>query len=407
VRIAIVNTHYYPEDIGGAERSLRFLAESLVAEGHECAVFCVGSSPRFMQLNGVQLTSIASGECSAKGIDTGKGVRKGLWHLRDTYDSRSAEKIARHVARFKPDLVNTNNLLGISAALWRKLHDMGIPIVHTLRDYYLMCPNTAFFRNGRPCRDRCNSCRILGLPRLVATRYVRCVVGNSHFILNRHLQAGAFAKATCEVIYNAYTPGAPVEARRHSKVGQLTFGYIGRLAPSKGIRLLLESLQSVLILHPGTVSLRVAGEGDPDYVAELREAATGLPVQFLGRMAPAEFYDSVDVTVVPSLWEEPLARVIFESFAHGVPVLASNLGGSPEIILPGATGWLFDPRQPASLHHAMVDAANQLSGLQYSGYSQRCIESAQAFSPEKLVTNYLRAFRSVLSQRPAAVAVNP
>ena len=221
------------------------------------------------------------------------------------------------------------------------------------------------------------------------------------------MQAGAFAKATCEVIYNAYTPGAPVEARRHSKVGQLTFGYIGRLAPSKGIRLLLESLQSVLILHPGTVSLRVAGEGDPDYVAELREAATGLPVQFLGRMAPAEFYDSVDVTVVPSLWEEPLARVIFESFAHGVPVLASNLGGSPEIILPGATGWLFDPRQPASLHHAMVDAANQLSGLQYSGYSQRCIESAQAFSPEKLVTNYLRAFRSVLSQRPAAVAVNP
>jgi glycosyltransferase involved in cell wall biosynthesis len=146
--------------------------------------------------------------------------------------------------------------------------------------------------------------------------------------------------------------------------------------------------------HP--MVLRIAGTGEMDYVRSLRERAKDWPIELIGKAAPAAFYESVDVTVVPSLWHEPLARVIFESFAHGVPVLASSRGGSPELVVPGKTGWLFDPSEEGALERTIGQAFGEMQAARGTSLSSECLNESQRFLPARVVESHLRAFERMV-----------
>lgn len=394
MRIAIVNSHYYPDEHGGAERSLRFLAEAAVARGHECTVFTTGEVRESAEINGVGVERFS---LRRRPASSAAARAKIIWHLRDTYSSAGAVQMSNAIRAFNPSVAHTNNLSGISVALWGCLKRSGIPIAHTLRDYYLMCPNTAQFRDGHSCANRCAPCRFMGAPRLAATRHVKTVIGNSRFVLDTHLRLGAFAEANHEVIYNGYEAPVCVEPRPAVPDSRpLTVGFIGRLAPTKGVEMLIDAFAGVAPAVTRPLRLRIAGTGDAEYVGQLRDQACGLNVEFVGKVSPAAFYESVDVTVVPSLWHEPLARVIFESFAHGVPVIASSRGGSPELVVPERTGWLFDPGEPKALEQAIADAACKLPHAAGSSLSATCLAEAQRFLPGRVVDSHLTAFERLL-----------
>ncbi len=157
MRIAIVNSHYYPDEHGGAERSLRFLAEAAVARGHQCTVFTTGDTRESTELNGVghralqpsQATrGIGRRACQADVAPAGHVQLRGRGG-----DGQRDSALRRRMSR------TPEQPFGISVALWGCLRRMGIPIAHTLRDYYLICPNTAQFRNGVSCGSRCGACR--------------------------------------------------------------------------------------------------------------------------------------------------------------------------------------------------------------------------------------------------------
>jgi glycosyltransferase involved in cell wall biosynthesis len=394
MRIAIINSHYYPDEHGGAERSLRFLAEAAVARGHVCTVFTTGEARESTELNGVGIERFS---LRKRPTATAAARAKLLWHLRDTYSSAGAVEMANAIKQFAPDVAHTNNLSGISVALWGCLRRLGIPIAHTLRDYYLICPNTAQFRNGQSCANRCGACRVMGAPRIAATRHVNTVIGNSHFVLESHLKLGAFESAHHDVIYNGYEAPITMDPREAVPASRaLTVGFIGRLAPTKGVEMLIDAFARAATSSGRAMVLRIAGTGDQEYVDGLRAMARDLPVQFAGKMTPAAFYDSVDLTVVPSLWHEPLARVIFESFAHGVPVLASSRGGSPELVVPGRTGWLFDPSEEGALGSALSTAAEQLQSANGVSLSAECLRESQRFLPDRVVDSHLRAFEQLV-----------
>lgn len=393
MRIAIVNSHYYPDEHGGAERSLRFFAEAAVALGHECTVFTTGEKRESTELNGVGIERFSLRKRLAS---SASGHAKLLWHLRDTYSSAGAVEMANAIRRFAPHVAHTNNLSGISVALWGCLRRLEIPVAHTLRDYYVICPNTAQFRNGVSCGSRCGACRLMSAPRIAATRHVNTVIGNSQFVLESHLRAGAFPDARQDVIYNGYEAPAPIKPR-DSVSQDFTLGFIGRLAPTKGVELLIDAFARAAAASSRAMKLRIAGVGDVEYVRTLRDRAEGAPVEFIGKVAPASFYDSIDVTVVPSLWHEPLARVIFESFAHGVPVLASARGGSPELVVPGRTGWLFDPSEEGALERAIGQAISDVQAPSGAMLSTACLSESRRFLPERVVESHLRAFERMVS----------
>ena len=391
MRIAIVNSHYYPDEPGGTERSLRFLVEAAVARGHTCTVFTTGDRRHRTQINGVHVERFNVGTPPSEHSDASVPF---LWHLRDAYSSGVAEEMSDAIVRFRPDVTHTNNLAGISVSLWARLKNRGIPIAHTLRDYYLMCPKRMQFRRGRPCGSSCSACKVMGLPRLRATKNVNTVIGNSRFILEKHLRAGAFSGAHREVIYNAYRPPRIVSPRRKVPTDRpLVVGYIGRLQESKGVEDLIKSFREAAATSSREMMLQIAGSGDSHYVTHLKNLAANSPVRFLGTVMPPNFYDAVDITVVPSLWDEPLARVILESFAHGVPVLASIMGGSPELVVNGRTGWLFDPEESSALQAVLTQAIEESAETKYERLSISCVTDSQRFLPDRVLDNYVAALQ--------------
>ncbi|BCS55012.1 hypothetical protein GSbR_17930 [Geobacter sp. SVR] len=136
--------------------------------------------------------------------------------------------------------------------------------------------------------------------------------------------------------------------------------------PSKGIELLLDTF----INHsPESWSLVIAGSGKIEYETYLKNKFSHERVDFIGRVQPEIFFEKIDFTVVPSLWEDTYPGVVFESFFFGVPVLGSNRGGIPEMIQEGVNGVLFDPDDCCSLYALMGDVAANREYWQTSSHA--------------------------------------
>lgn len=131
-------------------------------------------------------------------------------------------------------------------------------------------------------------------------------------------------------------------------------GYVGTLAPHKGAHVLLESLAGL----PGDWTLQVAGNPslDPSYAARLRALARDdARVRFVGPVAPADMralWGQLDLLVLPSLWWENSPLSVLEGLAAGLPVVASRIGGVPEL-LPEGAGLLVPPGDRGALREAL------------------------------------------------------
>jgi glycosyltransferase involved in cell wall biosynthesis len=139
-------------------------------------------------------------------------------------------------------------------------------------------------------------------------------------------------------------------------------GYVGRLAPIKDLGTLLAGIE-LARRQAGSLRLTVVGDGDERAALETRAAELGLAdaVQFLGwRRDLAAVYSSMDLFALTSLNEGTPVSLI-EAMAAGVPVVATAVGGVPDVVSDGTTGVLVPPRQPAALAAAIVDAVTRPS----------------------------------------------
>lgn len=396
MKILFINTLYTPNLVGGAERVVQSLAEGAVEAGHRSVVVSMGPQ------KGVRTTWVKGVKAYYVGLknfywplenNKAPGVIKPLWHALDTYNPLMTREIARILDKERPDLVHTHTLAGFSTLSWRPVKQRGLPLVHTLHDYYLRCPKTTMFRNGRNCQGRCAQCLPFSLPRRHHTNQVDVVTGVSKFTLERHLQYDFFSNTPeRRVIYNGFKVEAePSTSRPGSRSLPIRFGYLGRLDPTKGIENLLISVNT---LPAGSWSLKIGGRGPTGYVDHVRATYGSPAVEFLGYVAANDFFEEIDVLVVPSVWHEPSPRVISEAFAHGVPVLGSNRGGIPELIEDGHTGFLFDPELSNNLAQKLrqfTDDPGIIGRMQ-----DACLEKAKSLLPENITVQYLEVYADAI-----------
>ncbi|HEX7126918.1 MAG TPA: glycosyltransferase family 4 protein [Thermodesulfobacteriota bacterium] len=397
-KVLLCNTLYHPNVLGGAERSVQLLAESLVERGHAAVVVSLGRerARRTDEVRGVRVHYLPLRNLYWPfGGPAPAAARRALWHALDSYNPRMAAEVGAVLDEERPDLVHTHTIAGFSAAVWRAARQRGLPLVHTLRDQYLLCPRTTMFRNGRDCETPCLSCRAYAWPRRRLTAQVDVVTGVSRFILDRHLGRGYFTDARRAVVYNACRPPArPPDAPVGARPGPLRIGYLGRLHPSKGVDRLVQAFCSI---EPGAAELWIAGTGRPDDEAALRAGAgTRADVRWLGFVEPEALLAAVDLLVVPSLWHDTAPRVVLEAFAHGVPVVGSTRGGIPELVAEGA-GWLFDPDDPGALAAVLRRCIERRDRLAAVGAAARA--HATRFSPEAVTAAYLEVYRRALEAR--------
>ena len=395
MKIAYINTFYAPDEIGGAEKSVRFLAESVVSNGHQATVITLGRQRESSELNGVRIERLPIAN-SYFPLDAGQqsSIPKLLWHLRDSYNSRAGSQIGDLINQIRPNIVHTNNLSGFSVATWNAIKSHQIRVIHTLRDYYLLCPNTAMFSHGKQCESRCGKCKLMGIPRAHATKHVDLVIGNSQFILDKHLQYGLFRESGHGVIYNAYAPRSTDSNRPQNYIH---VGYIGRLAPTKGVEVLIDAIKLLTEKRLTGILVTIAGDGEATYVNQLKQRASVLPIKFAGKVKPEDFYNQVHWVVVPSIWDEPLARVLFEAFSHGVPVIGSSTGGTPELITDPKLGLMYDnPGSAWSLAEKISEAIGIDKDSLWTTMSKACQAESQKFTPNKVYQNYFSAYQSII-----------
>jgi len=397
MRILLINNLYAPYVIGGAERSVQFLADSLKKNGDTPVVVC--GSPdkgiRTDQINGVKIYYVSIRNLYSP-FNNHKDFKmlSPFWNIIDTYNLWMAGTLGRILDMERPDVVHTNNLAGFSVSVWSEVKRRNLPLIHTLRDYYLICPRSTMFHNGKNCIDQCWYCRIYAFARKRMSRSVNSVVGNSRFIINCHLNHGYFSRAkNREVIFSAYTPKPMQATSSIPEARSLRLGYLGRLTPNKGIDHLLRSLQK---LPDKDYQLWIGGKGTEKHERWLKTRYQKPNIYFLGFVKPDKFFQNIDVLVVPSLWNDPLPRNIFEAYSNGVPVIGSNRGGIPEIIDIGTTGFVFDPDHPDTLLSLLIKI-KQNPDLLVRMRKSALIKS-QEFLPERSLSKYLDIYRKEILQ---------
>lgn len=393
MKILIVSTLYPPHVVGGAEKAAAQLAEGLVRRGHRVAVASLhpGADEVIDEQNGVRVYRLPLDNFYWPFGRNRKPnpVFRMAWHLRDMWNPTAARRIGRVLDAEQPDIVNTHNVCGFSLALWREVKRRNIRLVHTLHDYYLMCPRCTLFKGGRNCHERCSACKVLTFSHRRSARLPDAIVSVSQHALDEHTKRNYLRSVPATVIYNIQ--GSMAAGRRPQNTdaasADLVFGFIGRVEEVKGIETLLAA---TLQLHSPRWKLRIAGKGAEPYVKNLARRFPDPRIEWLGFTDAANFYSSVDVVVVPSLWAEPLPYVCVESLQAGKSLICALSGGIPEIARLSNVAEFFQAGNTDALAQKMNQALDEIAKWRNPGVPS--MERLAGFREEHIVDEYLHEY---------------
>ena len=365
LNILYTNTSYHPHVGGGAEVMLRAMAEGMAARGHTVSALVSADADARDSVNGIEVHRLKQRNVYWSFPQEARPTwKRMLWHGIDSNNLLMARPIREVMQKVQPDVIVSNNLSGLSVAVWQQAQRLKIPVVHVMHDYYLICPSVTMFKGGRICETACASCKVFRHPHAALSNKVTAVLAVSQSILKTHLAAGLFKNTPIKrVIYNARdlpepAPRAPLTKQKRP----LVFGFIGALTEVKGIEPLIRAFALASQEAPD-ITLLVAGAGEAGFEAHLRTLAPAHVVQFLGKVDAMAFFTQIDVCIAPSEWNDPLPGVVYEAISQGVPVIGTRRGGIPEIIQDGVNGMLFDPTEPKALPSVIVNAARDATAV--------------------------------------------
>ncbi|MCA1567947.1 MAG: glycosyltransferase [Acidobacteria bacterium] len=270
--------------------------------------------------------------------------------------------------RERPDVVHFHNTFPlVSPAAYHAARAEAVPVVQTLHNYRLLCPNAMLMREGRVCEDCLGRAVSWAGAARACYRESRAASGVTTLMLATHRALGTWREAVD--VYVALTEFARrkfveghlpadkivvkpnfVEAGIRPSEGPGDYAlFVGRLSPEKGVGVLLGAWRN--LPH---IPLKILGDGPliEEARAAAREGDLAPRVEVLGRRERSEVLDLMRrarVVVFPSQWYEGFPLTIAEAFACGVPVIASRLGAMEEIVADGRTGLHFTPGDAADL----------------------------------------------------------
>jgi len=183
----------------------------------------------------------------------------------------------------------------------------------------------------------------------------------------------------------------PVLARHRSSDAAFVIGHLGAFTEEKGQDV---AVAAAALLQPSLPRARFVLAGEGPLLAALRRNAPA-NVTFPGFISDrAAFYAGLDLFIMPSR-SEAWGLAALEAMAHGVPVIASDVGGLPEIVEPGNGGWLVSVGDPAALARAIMAAAADPDRLREQ--SEKAGARARCFSVERMVDQTEEFYRRFTS----------
>lgn len=363
MRLLLGNKYWYRK--GGAETYLFEIIEELEARGIDLVPF------------GMKHPDNLPSDFDRFFVDEVDYDRPARWHAklrtaqRIVYSFHSKQKMEELVATVRPDLAHLHNIYHqISPSVLGVLARRGIPVVMTLHDLKLACPNYKMRTHGEIC-ERC-----------VGGRYYhailhRCVRGSTlqstlcaveswvhrtfglyernvaRFIVPSRFYLGKMIASGIPETKLTFLPNFTHVSRFQPSYEPSDYCvYFGRLSDEKG---LLTLLRAMAALRRGR--LVIAGDGPLHALLAERIASDKIEnVELVGRKSGRELETlirSARFSLIPSEWYENCPLSGIESFASGTPVVAAAIGGLPELVDDGENGLLFRPFSAEDLAEKM------------------------------------------------------
>ncbi|MBD2231985.1 glycosyltransferase [Phormidium tenue] len=281
--------------------------------------------------------------------------------------SQTSYKAVRQTLRANSyDVVHVQNFFPlISPSVYYAAQAEGVPVVQTLRNYRLICPNALFFRDGQVCEDCVGKAipypgimhgcyrqskpasamvtAMISTHRALKTwdRQVNLFVALTQFAKQKLVEGGLAAdKIIVKPNFIDPDPG----------VGSGSGGfalYVGRLSVEKGLDTLINAWRQLAVPYP----LKIVGDGPLEDM--VKDATQTIPaIEWLGRRPMSEVHTlmgEASFLIFPSKWYETFGRVAVEAFAKGTPVVAAKIGAIAELVEAGRTGLVFEPGNAQSL----------------------------------------------------------
>lgn len=398
MRVLIINTYYAPEIIGGAEYSVKKLAETLVVLGHDVSVLCTFDEDKEESIDGVKIFRFKSRHCCrALNISSYSRFYRVLHRVQDLYNQKNVRSIEMLINKINPDVIHTNGLYDISPVVWKIAADKGVRVIHTLRDYYLTCPRVTCdcenAKNGE-CTAPKWYCKLQRKVNRVSSKYVDVVTAPSKKTLDLVLATGCFDKAEIKkVVPNAIDFDEKkmyeiwdARKKRLNSEETVKFVYLGALNESKGVKWLLEAFTKIQ-----NAELYFAGRGALE--KEILEASRcNSNIKFMGFLSEEntnKLLRESDVLICPSIWNEPFGRVILDAYKNAMPVIASNRGALPEIV-DNSTGVIVQSGDTNKLVDAINEYIINREKIVFQGWN--AMSKIHSFSLKQQAYNFLRLY---------------
>jgi glycosyltransferase involved in cell wall biosynthesis len=407
VKVLIANNFYYLR--GGACTYMFALTNLLEAKGHQIAPFAMHHPKNFNSSYSKYFVSYIDYVESLRDFSLTTGLKAAS---RAVYSREAKKKMEGLISDFEPDIAHLQNIHNhLTPSILYPLKENNIPVIWTLHDYKLICPNTSFLRDGKIC-ERCKKMRFYNAPitkckkgsimasllactesyihqLLRIQKYVDVFVAPSSFLKNKMIEYG-FDENRIVAMPNFISQD---EDSSSADVGDYIM-YSGRLSPEKGVDLLIEAARGIRGAH-----FIIAGDGPQREELERKAAdVTSSRIDFVGHQPQEKIRKltrAARFAVLPSKWYENCPYAILETFSLGKPVIGARIGGIPELINDGTNGLLFELDNVADLIEKIQCLLKDDSLVEGMGNKAR--EKANTeYSPDAYYENIMSVYKLAL-----------
>jgi glycosyltransferase involved in cell wall biosynthesis len=330
--------------------------------------------------------------------------------VRCTWSTEAHRDIRDIIRETRPQLMHVQNSFPlVSPSIYYAARAEGVPVIQSIRNYRLLCPNALFYRDNGVCEDcmgrrfawpgilhACYRNSRAGTAAIAAMQTIHGALGSwtskvDHFISlsefgrSKMIEGGLPAERISVKPNFVYPDPGPSDDEREVIL------FVGRISEEKGIETMVRAWEMV---HK-EVPLVIAGRGPAsDLVKDASDRFEG--VTWLGGQTIDRIYDLMGratAVLFPSEWYETFGRVVIEAYSRSTPVIASNLGAITELVTPGETGLLFEPGCPESLADAARAMWSDPSGTRQMGQNGRSL-----FEAHYTVEQHLSLIDDIYSQ---------
>ncbi len=359
MKICLISGLYKPYIVGGGEVYVETIAHAL-SRYNEVVIISTspdsGSKPTLEFDGNVKVYRFRPilNTYDDHGVESlGKKIQAVLATAVDIWNPHSYRVVKRILKSEKPDLVHIHGLRHISSSVFAATKSAQIPCIHTCHSYLLMSiwPTLFNYSTGNIVKHFNLFEQIYMKIRRYLSNSVDMTIAPTQFVLDMYSTYGFFRNANSVVLPNPIDLGDAIQTSK--TYDTIDILYVGQLTESKGVHTLIAAFKQI---NKHNLRLHIVGKGP--FGEQLGELATAdSRISFYGFMQyqnVIKLYKKANITVVPSIWYEVFGMVSIESFKYGTPVIASDIGGIPEIV-DKSNGLLFEAGNPSDLKKRIED----------------------------------------------------